>query len=268
MASLPQTTNLSGNALEATEADQPRPERGGGQGPFCRPLVGFEERLCVVAPFLLADSPMIAFPCPKCNATLKAPEERAGAPSKCPYCGCPVQVPVLAVHAATNTQATALPPPLPPASKSLHQTLPPPVLFPVTPPDGPRRLSPWVVPVSIAGGVLAIVAIIVGVVIVSRNSAFNTSPSARAENPSDKLQQKPSNSADSLVSKPPDDLVVIFQHSRRKSVAKLVRRGSPIPAGWEGGGGRLMSLEIGQREMQLGAMLSDGKEGETASLTK
>jgi hypothetical protein len=38
-------------------------------------------------------SPVIAFPCPKCQATLKAPEEKVGARTKCPRCGCPVQVP-------------------------------------------------------------------------------------------------------------------------------------------------------------------------------
>src|SRR5260370_41188441 len=37
--------------------------------------------------------PMVAFPCPKCGATLRAPAEKAGAQSKCPKCGCPVQVP-------------------------------------------------------------------------------------------------------------------------------------------------------------------------------
>src|SRR5262249_50081309 len=31
--------------------------------------------------------------CPKCRTTLKAPERKAGARSKCPRCGCPVQVP-------------------------------------------------------------------------------------------------------------------------------------------------------------------------------
>ena len=36
---------------------------------------------------------MIAFPCPKCRFTLKAPEEKVGARTKCPKCGCPVQVP-------------------------------------------------------------------------------------------------------------------------------------------------------------------------------
>jgi hypothetical protein len=36
---------------------------------------------------------MIAFPCPKCKATLKAPEDKAGAHTKCPRCGCPLLVP-------------------------------------------------------------------------------------------------------------------------------------------------------------------------------
>ena len=142
-------------------------------------------------------------------------------------------------------KSVPLPPPLPSASNP-PPAFPPPVPAAVSLPDEPRRPARWVVPVSI--GVL--VAVIVGVVIASRNSADN-----------------PSNSADIPVSEPPD-LVVIFQHSPRRSVAKLVRRGSPIPAGWEGGGGRLMSLEIGEREMQLSATLSNGKEGQTAKLTK
>src|SRR5712692_5940343 len=36
---------------------------------------------------------MLAFPCPKCKATLKASEEMVGASSKCPHCGNAVQVP-------------------------------------------------------------------------------------------------------------------------------------------------------------------------------
>jgi hypothetical protein len=36
---------------------------------------------------------MFAFSCPKCQKTLKAPEEKIGARTKCPYCQCPVQVP-------------------------------------------------------------------------------------------------------------------------------------------------------------------------------
>src|SRR4051794_14833877 len=35
---------------------------------------------------------MIAFPCPKCQATLKAPDDKIGARSKCPRCGTPVEV--------------------------------------------------------------------------------------------------------------------------------------------------------------------------------
>ena len=36
---------------------------------------------------------MINFPCPMCLATLKAPEDKAGARSKCPKCGSAVTVP-------------------------------------------------------------------------------------------------------------------------------------------------------------------------------
>src|SRR5690242_14550318 len=37
---------------------------------------------------------MIAFQCPKCQATLKAAEDKIGARTECPKCRCPVQVPV------------------------------------------------------------------------------------------------------------------------------------------------------------------------------
>ena len=43
--------------------------------------------------FYFGRLPMIAFSCPKCQTTLKAPDEKVGANSKCPKCGCPVQVP-------------------------------------------------------------------------------------------------------------------------------------------------------------------------------
>jgi transglutaminase-like putative cysteine protease/DNA-directed RNA polymerase subunit RPC12/RpoP len=36
---------------------------------------------------------MMAFPCPRCRATLKAPEEKVGAQTRCPHCASPVQVP-------------------------------------------------------------------------------------------------------------------------------------------------------------------------------
>ena len=49
---------------------------------------------------------MFAFPCPICLATLKSPEERAGAHSKCPHCGCPVQVPAVVATTAANVQST------------------------------------------------------------------------------------------------------------------------------------------------------------------
>src|SRR5688572_33380800 len=37
--------------------------------------------------------PMIRFSCPTCSKSLKAPDEKAGAKSACPYCGQRVQVP-------------------------------------------------------------------------------------------------------------------------------------------------------------------------------
>jgi hypothetical protein len=86
-----------------------------------------------------------------------------------------------------------------------------------------------------------------------------------AEKPAEQPTQKP---AEKPPAKPPEDLMVIFQHSPQESIAKLVKSGSPIPAGWEGGAGRTLSLEIYQRELQLSATLANGKEGDTATLTK
>jgi hypothetical protein len=56
---------------------------------------------------------MIAFPCPKCQTKLKAPEAKAGARTKCPKCDGPVQVPGPPVLTAAKIPAPALPPPLP-----------------------------------------------------------------------------------------------------------------------------------------------------------
>jgi hypothetical protein len=61
---------------------------------------------------------MFAFLCPKCQATLRAPEEKIGARTKCPYCQCPVQVPsgpdspvaVYAVPVASNPIGSEVPP--------------------------------------------------------------------------------------------------------------------------------------------------------------
>jgi hypothetical protein len=85
-------------------------------------------------------------------------------------------------------------------------------------------------------------------------------PDAGAEQP------PPAPKSEKPTEKAPD-LVVIFQHSPKKSVAKLVKRGSPIPPGWQGGAGRILSLEYGQREIQLSAALAGGKEGATSSIT-
>ena len=86
---------------------------------------------------------------------------------------------------------------------------------------------------------------------------------AKKENPAP--ADEPKGDARQPEQKP--DLMVIFQHTPGKSVAKLVKRGSPIPPGWQGGAGRLLSIQIGQAEGQLSATLADGKEGQTATLT-
>ena len=64
----------------------------------------------------------------------------------------------------------------------------------------------------------------------------------------------------------PPELRAIFQHSKTKSVGKLWRMDRPIPAGWQGGAGRVLSLEFSQRENQLSATLAGGEEGQMASL--
>ena len=54
-------------------------------------------------------NPMIAFPCPRCNTTLKAPEEKAGARTKCSICGFPVQVPGAGPPAVAEVPPVATP---------------------------------------------------------------------------------------------------------------------------------------------------------------
>jgi DNA-directed RNA polymerase subunit M/transcription elongation factor TFIIS len=49
---------------------------------------------------------MIAFPCPKCHAALKATEEKVGVLTKCPKCGSPVQVPAPPVATLVAVPAT------------------------------------------------------------------------------------------------------------------------------------------------------------------
>src|SRR5260370_30537975 len=85
------------------------PDRGGGREipcPSCGqrllipPLVQLQNKTLVgqvmsdpgaVSP---GNNPgLIAFRCPSCQSTLKAPWEKAGARTKCRYCRCPVQVP-------------------------------------------------------------------------------------------------------------------------------------------------------------------------------
>src|SRR5262245_60729369 len=44
---------------------------------------------------------MIRFACPGCNKVLKAPENKVGAKSSCPYCGQRVQVPAPVVRRRT-----------------------------------------------------------------------------------------------------------------------------------------------------------------------
>src|SRR5438105_9025445 len=64
---------------------------------------------------------MVRFACPSCNATLKAPEERAGARVNCPRCGQPLEVPAAPAAVEPHTHVRAAPPPpepkpeLPPA---------------------------------------------------------------------------------------------------------------------------------------------------------
>lgn len=64
------------------------------------------------------------------------------------------------------------------------------------------------------------------------------------------------------------DLMLVFQHSPKVSVGKLVKENSPIPPGWEGGGGRILSPEYARRELDIAATLTDGKEGDTASVER
>jgi hypothetical protein len=61
---------------------------------------------------------MIRFPCPICSNKLKAPDQKAGARTRCPGCYSPVQVPVLKDWIATL--------PAPPYSAGVADDYPPP----------------------------------------------------------------------------------------------------------------------------------------------
>lgn len=52
---------------------------------------------------------MIRFACPTCSATLKAPDDKVGARSRCPHCGCAVVVPKLAEQPAPAAELKVVP---------------------------------------------------------------------------------------------------------------------------------------------------------------
>ncbi len=64
----------------------------------------------------------------------------------------------------------------------------------------------------------------------------------------------------------PAPLVMIFQHSRHRSVGKLWREDRPTPDGWTDGTGSI-TLTIAHRQTQLSAALAGGREGEVAEIS-
>lgn len=109
---------------------------------------------------------MMTFPCPKCGAALKAPEEKAGAQTRCRFCGSPVQVPTPPVAVLVTN---ALPAGTPPAPAAIPLTdlaaikVPAPPAVPVAavpvaappvgrPPVKHPRFRRWV----LAAGILAV----------------------------------------------------------------------------------------------------------------
>jgi DNA-directed RNA polymerase subunit RPC12/RpoP len=52
---------------------------------------------------------VIAFSCPVCDATLRASEDKAGGPTKCPRCGCSLHVPVGSSPAPPAPTVTPVP---------------------------------------------------------------------------------------------------------------------------------------------------------------
>jgi hypothetical protein len=149
-------------------------------------------------------TPRIAFPCPKCRATLKAPEEKAGASTKCRYCGSPVQVPpfpvaipvtdVLPAAAAPApaailiTDVPAIMVPAPPAAIPVAVAVPveAPTLgrHPVKHPGFPH----WVLVGLVPASVLLLLCTVVIVVIASRHRAHV--PDKRLEKPPEILPYK------------------------------------------------------------------------------
>ena len=104
---------------------------------------------------------MIAFPCPKCQTILKAPEEKGGARTSCPKCGSAVQVPHPSPAAnglpdwlmdVQRTQPTLSPAvaPIPPTAATLSCNPPADAALP----QRPGRVVIWVGAAVAAAGLL------------------------------------------------------------------------------------------------------------------
>jgi hypothetical protein len=195
---------------------------------------------------------MLAFPCPNCQAILKAPVEKAGAHSTCRTCGSPVRVPPVAQYWAPSAVAEA------PAANALRV------------PTGPGRRRAQAACLIGCGAIFLLGgSVTVGAVLFTFGlPAAWVGHHQQSNGVTDTGAPLGASGTPLAVQNKGQDLMVIYRHSPFESVGMLVRRNSPIPPGWEGGGGRVLSMEIYQAELHLAGSLSGGKEGQTARITR
>jgi hypothetical protein len=218
---------------------------------------------------------MIAFPCRKCGNIVQVPGDKVGTSVKCSLCGTCVYVQAVPVASPAAQPPIRPAPPAPPPITALPPSAivqPPPAspapavvndAAPSVPPPVPRRRFLLWVPALLGCAVILVVFCGAGTGV---GLLWWTNAVGRLEDEvADTIASPPPKSE--IPSEKRPELRVIFKHSPKKSVAKLIRRDSPTPPGWQGGSGRQLSAEYYQREFQLSAVLSEGKEGETSSIT-
>jgi hypothetical protein len=214
--------------------------------------------------------------CPSCQTHMNAPSTGAGKRVQCPKCGQVLLVPVPA--------AASILPPIEPRQET-PPGLPPGLVLAAGgwPPGSRLDSSPdlsgkaaasnktlWIVLAAGAAlflcfGGLGLGALAWAFLLPSDRSV----PSTSAASPSKQTsagRPTPREQPNKPVSEPtePVELDTIYQISPRRIVAKLVKKGSPIPPGWQSGGG-VMSFEQSNAMLQLSAVLAGGKEGDTAT---
>jgi hypothetical protein len=235
----------------------------------------------------------IRFGCPVCKSVLEVADKKVGTKIACPKCTQRLRVPAptpdktilgvaMAEPAAVTTPAAAIAATAAPNLPTAAPFVPDPFAD-ITSMSAWRffKLPLWGWLVLGFGVALAAGAILTCIIVIAVVLSRPTAPTAAKKESSDAAKPEPqpkpgpaikgedAAKLPDVAAKAPDrqKLQTIFQHSPRKSIAKLVKEGSEIPPGWEGGPQwRKLTPELLQRENYLTAVLSHGVEGDTAEM--